>query len=407
VYLKSLVFLSLSLIAFFCATPATIPTRDGAKEVVDEFGQPFLVVDTHIDLPYRLQEKMEDISVRTEGGDFDYPRAKAGGLNIPFMSIYVPASYEDSGGGKELAERLIHMVEKFAVDFPDKFAVVHSVPDARRQVERGLIALAMGIENGTALEGKLQNIEYFYNRGIRYITLTHSKNNLICDSSFDTERKWNGLSPFGMQVVQEMNRLGIMIDVSHVSDSTFFQVIRMSKAPVIASHSSCRHYTPGWERNMSDEMILELAKNGGVLQINFGSAFLRPEFQQELDKTRAALSKYYEEHNLQPTDSLAVLYAKEYHEQHPTGYASIDDVVAHIDHVVQLVGAEFVGIGSDYDGVGDSLPTGLKDVSSYPNLILKLRDKGYSDEDIRKICGENLLRVWTRVAQVARSIQAQ
>jgi membrane dipeptidase len=202
-------------------------------------------------------------------------------------------------------------------------------------------------------------------------------------------------------VVKEMNRLGIMIDVSHVSDSAFYQILRVTKAPVIASHSSCRHFTPGWERNMSDDMIRMLAKNGGVIQINFGSSFLRDEVRRYHEETRNVLNKYYEEHKLLPTDTLAQEYAKQYREQHPPIYADVKDVVDHIDHVVQLVGVDYVGLGSDFDGVGDSLPTGLKDVSMYPNLIYELLDRGYSEEDIKKICGENLMRVWAQVEKIA------
>lgn len=366
-----------------------------------------IIVDTHIDVPYRLQEKMEDISVRTEGGDFDFPRAKAGGLNVPFMSIYVPASYEEKGGGKAFADRLIDMVEKFAADAPDKFAVVRSADDVRTVVGKGLIGLAMGMENGTPIEGKLENLRHFHARGIRYVTLAHSRNNHICDSSYDPERTWNGLSPFGRDVVAEMNHLGIMIDVSHISDSAFFQVVRLSKAPVIASHSSCRHFTPGWERNMSDEMIVALAKNGGVIHINFGSDFLKDEVRKRSEETRSALSRYYEEHNLKRTDSAAVSYARAYREKNPRLFADVVDVVAHIDHVVRLVGIDHVGLGSDFDGVGDSLPTGLKDVSHYPNLIRALQKKGYSEADIRKICGENTLRVWTAVERLAHTLQAR
>ena len=405
-YLKILGFLSLSFIAFLCASPAPVTKEElDLQARSDELAQQSIIVDTHIDVPYRLQEKMEDISQQTGSGDFDYPRAKSGGLNAAFMSIYVPASYEESGGGKALAERLINMVEKIAADSPDKFGVAYSVADVRKNFGQRIISLPMGMENGTPVEGKLENLRYFYSRGIRYITLTHSKNNHICDSSFDTERKWYGLSPFGKEVVAEMNRLGMMIDVSHVSDSTFYQVIRLSKAPVIASHSSCRFFTPGWERNMSDEMIFLLAKNGGVIQINFGSMFLNSELQKKGDETRAAINKYFEEHQLKPSDSVAVDYARKYHDEHPTGYADIKDVVEHINHVVQLVGVDYVGLGSDFDGVGDSLPTGLKDVSYYPNLIYKLLKKGYSEEDVRKICGENLLRVWSQVEKTAKDLQ--
>jgi membrane dipeptidase len=371
------------------------------KQRAEELARQLLIVDTHIDVPYRLQAKWEDISVRTSGGDFDYPRAQAGGLNAAFMSIYVPSVYEDSGGGRNLAEQLIQMVEKFTVDWPDKFALAYSTADVRRNFQRGILSLPMGMENGTPIEGKLENLQYFYKRGIRYITLTHAKANHICDSSFDPERRWQGISPFGVEVVKEMNRLGIMIDVSHVSDSAFYQILRVTKAPVIASHSSCRHFTPGWERNMSDDMIRMLAKNGGVIQINFGSSFLRDEVRRYHEETRNVLNKYYEEHKLLPTDTLAQEYAKQYREQHPPIYADVKDVVDHIDHVVQLVGVDYVGLGSDFDGVGDSLPTGLKDVSMYPNLIYELLDRGYSEEDIKKICGENLMRVWAQVEKIA------
>jgi len=376
--------------------------RDKAKRLAQEI----LIIDTHVDLPYRLNNKMEDISVRTSRGDFDYPRAKAGGLNAPFMSIYVPASYE-SKGAKEFADRLIDMVEKFGKDWPDKFAVAYSVADIRSQFTAGKISLPMGMENGSPLEGRLENVRYFYDRGIRYITLCHSKNNHICDSSYDEEKEWNGLSPFGKEVVAEMNRVGIMIDVSHISDSSFYQVMWLSKAPVIASHSSCRHFTPGWERNMDDEMIKLLAAKGGVIQINFGSSFLSDEARRQGDKVSERVRKYLEEHSLKPRDPAAREYARKYREQQRPKFADVTDVVAHISHVVRLVGIDHVGLGSDFDGVGDSLPTGLKDVSYYPNLLYELLKKGYTEADIRKICGENTLRVWSAVEQTAQEMQQQ
>lgn len=362
-----------------------------------------IIIDTHVDVPYRLMEKMEDISKRTEGGDFDYVRAREGGLDAPFMSIYVPASYEGKGARK-YADRLIDMVEKFAKDWPDKFMMAYSAADVRAAFNAGRIALPMGMENGAPIEGKLENLRHFHKRGIRYITLTHSRNNHICDSSYDKERTWNGLSPFGREVVAEMNRLGIMIDVSHVSDSTFYQVMRLSTAPVIASHSSCRHFTPGWERNMDDAMIKLLATKGGVIQINFGSSFLRDSLRLQYDKAWDELSKYREEHKLTWTDPRMVEHIKKYREQHGLGYADVSDVVAHIDHVVTLVGTNHVGFGSDFDGVGDSLPTGLKDVSYFPNLIYELLRKGYTEDDVRKICSGNTLRVWEEVERVARTL---
>jgi membrane dipeptidase len=259
----------------------------------------------------------------------------------------------------------------------------------------------MGMENGAPIEDDLENIGYFFDQGIRYVTLTHSENNLICDSSYALERRWNGLSPFGREVVAEMNRVGVMIDISHVSDDAFYQVVELTTAPVIASHSSCRKFTPGFERNMDDDMIRALAENGGVIQINFGSAFLREDANRHSDEHFGALGAFAEENGLEEGDPAIEAFDEEYLAEHPAIFADIGDVVAHIDHVVDLAGVDHVGIGSDFDGVGDSLPTGLKDVSHFPNLIYELLKRGYSDEDVRKILGGNLIRVWSEVERVA------
>jgi len=396
-------FLSLLLFScavFACAPLQTASTDEALKEKANRLAQQFIIADTHVDVPYRLQEKMEDISVSTEGGNFDYPRAKSGGLNAPFMSIYTPADYEAKGRSKALADSLIDMVEKFQKDWPDKFAVAKSVAEVKAQFKRGLISLPMGMENGSPIEGKLENLRHFYERGIRYITLAHSKSNHLSDSSYDTTRQWHGLSPFGKEVVAEMNRLGIMIDISHVSDETFYQVMELSKAPAIASHSSCRYFTPGWERNMDDAMIRALAKNRGAIMINFGSSFLSDSYRKIEDK----MWKYFEENKLDSNSEEGKAYAKKFRAENNLGYADISDVVAHIDHVVKLVGVDHVGFGSDFDGVGDSLPTGVKSVADYPNIIYELLKKGYSEKDIEKICSGNLLRVWSEVEKIAQKL---
>jgi membrane dipeptidase len=390
-----------AMVGAFACQQATEPPPEvevSLEQKAQELAQKMLIVDTHIDVPYRLEDKWEDISQATESGDFDYPRAKAGGLNVPFMSVYVAAEYQKTGNAKQIADGLIDMVEKFAADWPDKFAMATSVADVKRQFSEGKISLALGMENGAPIGNELENLEHFHARGIRYITLTHSKWNQISDSSYDPERKWKGLSEFGREVVVAMNILGIMIDVSHITDEAFFQVTELSQAPVIASHSSCRHFTPGWERNMSDEMIQRLAENGGVIQINFGSSFLRGDYQKAMDELRA----YAEEHSI----DLNSEDGKRLRRERGIDYADVTDVVAHIDHVVRMVGIDHVGLGSDFDGVGDSLPTGLKDVSGYPNLIHELLKKGYSDEDIEKICSGNLLRVWSEVERIAAELQA-
>lgn len=385
--------------------PEVRNSKEQLKIRAGELAQQFIIADTHIDVPYRLTKKMEDISTRTPEGDFDYPRANKGGLNLAFMSIYIPAHYQ-TGGAKKMADKLIDMVEGFALQSPEKFALVSTSTEIQIQVPQKRVLLAMGMENGAPIQGNLDNLEYFYDRGIRYITLTHSKNNHICDSSYDPTRKWKGLSPFGRQVIREMNRLGIMIDVSHVSDQAFFQTMQLTRAPVIASHSSCRHFTPGWERNMSDEMLMELQNNNGVIQINFGSSFVNNKYREKANARKKQISQHLESTGLDPTTSAAQQYTEEYNREHPIEKADVGDVADHIDHVVQLIGINHVGIGSDFDGVGDSLPNGLKDVSSYPNLIHELLNRGYSDQDIEKICSGNLLRVWREVEQVSKKFQS-
>ncbi len=346
-----------------------------------------------------MQDGFEDISQRTPTGDFDYVRAKEGGLSAPFMSIYVPAGYQTEGGAKELADELIDLVESFEQKWPDKFAVARSTADVREQFAKGLISLPLGMENGAPLEGKLENLQHFADRGIRYITLTHGKWNAVGDSSYDEERKWHGLSPFGKQVVAEMNRLGVMVDISHVSDETFYDVVEVAAVPVIASHSSCRTFTPGFERNMDDDMIQALADNGGVIMINFGSPFLSGEISAKT-RHREHLEAHFKENGWERTSDEARAYARQYRIDNGL-YADVGIVADHIDHVVSLVGVDHVGLGSDFDGVGDTLPTGLKDVSQYPNLIEELLGRGYSPDDIQKICGENLLRVWAAVEAFA------
>jgi membrane dipeptidase len=399
------VLLSLAVaLPCLCATtalcqPSAAPddTLARARKLVQEF----ILVDTHIDFPSRISRKWIDASGRLEGGSFDWVRAREGGLDVPFMSIYVSPDLEGTGKAKKRANELIRVVRKMAETWPDKFAVVTSVRQVRDWQASGKVLLAMGMENGSPIEGDLENVRYFYDRGIRYITLAHAKNNHLSDASYDKTRRWNGLSPFGKAVVAEMNRVGIMVDVSHLSDSAFYQVVRASRAPVIASHSSCRYFTPGFERNMDDAMIRVLAANGGVIQINFGSTFLTDLSRAWSERTEREIDHHIRANGVQPKSKEAEDYAREYHHVHPFPFASVRDVADHIDHVVRLVGVDHVGIGSDFDGLGDELPVGLKDVSQYPNLVAELIRRDYDDETIRKICGGNLLRVWSAVEAVA------
>ena len=407
---KTLSFLVVPMMCFFMTACSESQQQDVSEAVVSE---PMLIVDTHIDVPYRLEEHYEDVSKATEKGDFDYPRAVAGGLNVAFMSVYVPAEMQDPGTAKPVAEKLIEMVREIQRSAPEKFSLASSTAQVMESVSRGQIAMVMGMENGAGLEDDLANVAYFHEQGIGYVTLTHGKANLIADSSYDTERPWGGLSPYGREVVKEMNRVGIMVDISHVSDDTFYQVMDLTKVPVIASHSSARHFTPGFERNMSDDMIRRLGRDGGVIQINFGSSFLTEAANQwymtmftERGEWTQAWKDSQADPEATPDEEALAAFDEEYRAANPMPYATLDDVLDHIDHAVSLTSVDNVGIGSDFDGVGDSLPEGLKDVSGYPNLIAGLRTRGYSDEDIRKIMGGNLMRVWRIVEDHADSIRA-
>jgi membrane dipeptidase len=364
----------------------------------------WLLIDTHIDVPYRINEGWVDVTRATEKGNFDYDRAIAGGIDIPFMSIYTPPSAEGKGTSWQIANQLIDSVEAIVQRAPDRFMLVKSVADAKKaHADKNRIGLAFGMENGSPIAGKLENLAHFHKRGIRYITLAHSKSNHISDSSYDENRQWNGLSEFGEQVVAEMNRVGIMIDVSHISDAAFYKVMELSKAPVIASHSSARHFTPGWERNMSNDMIRSLAKNGGVIQINFGSSFVSQETRDWRTAYEVVRDAYLAANGFDKDSKAADEFQLEYREKVPFPYASISQVVDHYDHVIRLVGADHVGIGSDFDGVGDSLPVGLKSVADFPALIGEFQRRGYSDMDIQKILGLNLMRVWQAVESYANA----
>lgn len=386
------------LLSLTAACSASHGWTGGAKESAldlraQDLAQRTLILDGHVDVPYRLRARMEDVSASTEGGHFDYPRAVEGGLNAPFMSIYVPAATQLDGSAKAVGDELIDLVERIAEESPDKFAIAASAREVRDAFAAGRIAFLLGMENGAPILDDLANLDHFYLRGVRYITLCHSRDNLICDSSYDTtEDTHDGLSPFGVRVVERMNDLGILVDVSHVSDEAFWDVMEVARVPAIASHSSLRHFTPGWERNMSDEMVAALGTNGGVVQINFGSWFLTEEFQTVAREREAAFEAFAHEHGLfEGSDARGAAW-RAWQREHPLPEVDVADVADHIDRAVAIAGIDHVGLGSDFDGVGN-LPVGLEDVSGYPNLIAELLRRGYGERDIEKICSANVLRV--------------
>lgn len=381
-------------------------TKTDPPNLSEQIASEMLIVDTHIDAPYRLWEQhqsgqeIDDISKITTG-NFDFTKAKSGGLNVPFFSIYLPAETEEDGSAYEVANNLIDMVEDIVTLSPDKFTLIKSTDDISSLDIKNTLGVVLGMENGAPIEGNLSRVQFFYDRGIRYITLTHSKTNHISDSSYDENIQWGGLSDFGKQLIEEMNSVGIMVDISHVNDDAFYQAIEISNTPVIASHSSLRHFTPGFERNVDDEMLKALAKKGGVIQINFGSSFISEAPGLYFDKIKKYINDQVIDLKNASKEDIDKVRA-EFMSKNPFPYANVSLVADHIDRVVVLVGIDHVGLGSDFDGVGDSLPEGLKDVSMYPNLIKELLNRGYKKEDIRKILSGNLLRVWKQVESYAR-----
>ena len=386
-----------------CTQAAQASELERARQLAREA----LIADTHIDVPYRLREGWADVSERVADRDFDYYRAREGGLDLAFMSIFVPASDEHAGRAYAVADQLIDSVEALVGRAPEKFAIVTSADQAHAIAAAGKVALALGMENGAPVAGDLEKLRHFHRRGIRYITLTHSMANHISDSSYDQIRLWQGLSPFGADLVAAMNDLGMIIDISHVSDAAFSEVIELSRAPLIASHSSARHFTPDFERNMSDDMIRALAAGGGVIMINFGSGFLTPGANAYSEAYRKASDAFAARHGLAWGDPALRAFEADYRAKQPFPFATVSDVADHVQHVVDLVGVDHVGLGSDFDGVGDSLPVGLKDVSQYPNLVAELLRRGYGDQDIRKILGGNTLRVWRDIERAAQRPRPQ
>ena len=381
-------------------------TQETPDDLGKELASEMLIIDTHIDVPYRLLEQhqsgqeIDDISELTKG-DFDFVKAKKGGLNLPFFSIYLPAETEEDGTAYEVANSLIDMVEDIVTLNPDKFTLIGSTESALSLNKKNNIGLVLGMENGAPIDSDLSRVKFFYDRGIRYITLTHSKTNHISDSSYDENIQWGGLSDFGRQLIREMNLVGMMVDISHVNDAAFYQAIETSNTPAIASHSSLRHFTPGFERNVNDDMLRKLAKKGGIIQINFGSSFVSEAPGLYFDQMKDYLNKHILDVENAPKGEVDNA-REEFMKNNPFPFASVSIVADHIDRVVNLVGVDHVGLGSDFDGVGDSLPEGLKDVSMYPNLINELISRGYSNEDLQKILSGNLLRVWKQVESYAR-----
>jgi membrane dipeptidase len=362
-----------------------------------------IVVDTHNDITSMMVDEDYDLGQSSVGKyHTDLARMKQGGLTAEFFSIYVDKKYATEGGSARRAMDMIDQVYRAAEKYPNDITMAYSVADVRKAKKEGKVAALMGIEGGHAIENSLAALRDFYRLGIRYMTLTHNNTNDWADASRD-EAKHNGLSDFGKEVVREMNRLGMLVDVSHVSDKTMSDVLDISTAPIIASHSSARHFS-NHPRNIPDELLKRIATNGGVVMINFYPSFLN---QQYLDAERARderLKPQADALKAQYKDDPARLEAelKKLEDANPVPPLPLSALIDQIDYVAKVAGVDHVGLGSDFDGV-PALPQGIEDISKLPNITYELLKRGYTEADIRKILGENLLRVFAQAEKVANA----
>ncbi|MFZ5638226.1 MAG: dipeptidase [Pseudomonadota bacterium] len=392
-----------AVFALFLPALAAAQATPAARKLAEDA----IIVDTHIDAPTELLKEWRDLA-EAQPREFDFPKARAGGLDVAFMSIYTSPGQDADGSAYATANRMIDAVEKLAADNPDKFALLRSPRDVEALRRLGLVLLPMGMENGAPIGDDLGKVKFFFDRGVRYVTLAHSANNRIADSSYAAEKRWNGLSPFGREVVAEMNRLGMMIDVSHLSDDAVAQSVELSRTPVVATHSAFRHFTPGFERNLSDELAKAIAAKGGVIQIPFGNAFVDPASAAKTQAYFVAYAAFERDRAAGRTAKTVAEFDAEWDAAHPPLPVKIEAVLDQIDYGVKLVGIDHIGIGSDFDGVSGALPEGLKTVADFPNLVAGLQARGYGDDDIRRILGGNLLRVWRRVeAHAARAAKGR
>lgn len=390
-------------IALLLLLALALPLAAAPRKKAAPPAPPAVSVDGHEDTPSEYLKSPFDLGVVNKRGSIDYPRMKEGGLDAAFFAAYVPAKYANKGAAAycmTIMETIHEMVDKY----PAWARFAGSTSEIRSAAKEGKRAILIGIEGGHAIEDSLELLRAFYRFGARYMTLTHFNSNNWADSSGDAP-KHNGLTPFGKTVVLEMNRLGMLVDISHVSDKTFWDTIETSKAPIIASHSSARALA-SHVRNMSDDMLKAMAKNGGVVMVNFYPVFLSDEVaaaDKERDKKLAADMAALKAKDPSEGAEFDAGVAKLY-EANPLPKVSYTVIADHIDHIVKVAGIDHVGIGSDWDGI-TSTPAGMEDASKLPALRAELKKRGYSDADVRKIMGENFMRVFAEVEKVAKTMQ--
>ena len=356
------------------------------------------LLDSHCDTPSQIL-RLRDLSIDNDHSHVDFPKLFRGGVDGAFFALYVPAALQEDDAYR-YSYRLLEAVRAAVAANPDKsaFAVSHSQALANK--EAGLFSVFMGLENGSPIGNSIERLGEYYDAGVRYVTLCHSRDNQICDSCASASGRWGGLSPFGKDLVKEMNRMGMMVDVSHISDASFYDVIDCSSRPVVATHSCCRALA-GHPRNMTDDMIRVLASNGGVIQINFYPLFLDSGFKNILSDSGIMDygERIEEEFIKDPSDhQKRSAWNKVQDELMSLARPSFRRIADHIDHAVQVAGIDHVGLGSDFDGI-EVTPSGLEDISLMPVLIDELSARGYSAADISKIAGENFFRVMDACAR--------
>ncbi|HUS28763.1 MAG TPA: dipeptidase [Kofleriaceae bacterium] len=394
---------------------STAAGADDLHERATKLTRDAIIVDTHLDAPEALIEKWRDVAEKGATDHFDIPRAKAGGLTAPFFSIYVDPSYAEKGGAAR-ALALIDLTRRVIADHPSDMVAAASVDDIRAAKKAGKIGVLMGIEGGHAIENSLPVLREMYRAGVRYMTLTHVNTNDWADSAgnfmigeYDPKPfiKHHGLNDFGREVVKEMNRVGMIVDISHVSDETLEDVLEVSRAPVMASHSSCRALS-SMPRNLSDDQIKRIAAKGGVVMINIGSQFLSQKnwdaFVAMKKKLAPDVAKLKKKAGKDPDafySGLVALYAK-----NPPPRATLSDVADHIEHVIKVAGIDAVGLGTDFDGIPDPA-VGFDDYSKLPDLVAELLKRGHSDAEVKKILGENFLAFFARVEAAKKSLASE
>ena len=393
-----------------CFTATLFFSRTGSGDDIAERARKLhfssLVLDTHDDTTQRFFSKIYELGKRNPDGHVDIPRMREGGMNAIFFSIWIDGRTLGPAAVQKALDQ-IDAVHENVGRYSKDLVFARTAEEVRRAHAQGKIAVLMGLEGGHMVGNDIRVLRMFGDLGIRYMTLTHFYNNEWADSSTDKPAH-NGLTDFGKAVVREMNRQGILVDISHVSDKTFYDALEVSKAPLIASHSSCRSIS-NHPRNMTDQMIKDLAAKGGVIQINYEKSFLDQAYKDAYDKATGGVVALFDDILKScgnDTECVSREIAKRERlltEQGKLPHVSWEKIIEHIDHVVKLVGPDHVGLGSDFDGA--SMPDGMEDCSKLPKITEALLRKGYSEDDIRKILGLNLLRVMEQAERVAREVQ--